>query len=121
MRIQIHNDLLPINILSILLILIITFFPSNVLRTILSLPFILFFPGYTAIAFLFPKKNHLSNIERVTLSIALSLVVVTLVGLGLSCTPWGICIYPVLVTIFIFIVVTSVIAWYRRYRFGVEN
>lgn len=121
MRIKLRNELILINILSILLILIIVFFPSNILRTILSLPFIFFFPGYTAIAFLFIKRNSLNIIERVTLSIALSMVIVTLIGLGLSYSPWGIHTYPIMVFITIFIFLTSVLAWYRRRKLGENN
>jgi len=121
MRIKLRNELIPINILSILLILVVTFFPSNILRVILSLPFIFFFPGYTTIAFLFSKRNSLSIIERVTLSIALSIVIVTLIGLGLSYSPWGIRIYPIMVFITIFIIVTSALAWYRRRKLSENN
>ncbi|MHB8105390.1 MAG: DUF1616 domain-containing protein [Dehalococcoidales bacterium] len=116
MRFKLRNELIPINILAILFILIVTFFPTNTLRIILSLPFIFFFPGYTAIAFLVPKKSSLSIIERVVLSIALSLAVVTLVGLSLSYTPWGISIYPIVLSVTIFIIITSALACYRRRR-----
>jgi len=46
----------------------------------------------------------------------MSLVVVTLIGLLLNFTPWGIRLYPIIVSITIFIIITSVIAWFRRYR-----
>lgn len=116
MRIRLQNELLLVNILAILLIIIITFFPSNVLRIILGLPFVLFFPGYTLIAALFPKRNALDSIERVALSFGLSIAVVPLIGLILNYTPWGIRLEPILISITIFILATSLIAWYRRHR-----
>jgi uncharacterized membrane protein len=58
----------------------------------------------------------LSIMERVTLSIGLSLAVVTLIGLSLSFSPWGISIYPIMLSITIFIIITSALAWFRRSR-----
>ncbi|MCL0078841.1 DUF1616 domain-containing protein [Dehalococcoidia bacterium] len=115
MRIKIQNELLAINILSVVLILTISFFPNQALRIILGLPFILFFPGYTLIAALFPKKSGLDAIERVALSFGLSIAVVPLIGLVLNYTPWGIRLYPILVSLTVFIATMSVIAWYRRH------
>jgi uncharacterized membrane protein len=116
MKITLRNELLPLNILAVLLILIITFFPSHVLRIVLGLPFILFFPGYTLIAALFPRKSDLGGIERVALSFGLSIAVVPLMGLILNYTPWGIRLYPILISLAIFILATSIVAWYRRRR-----
>ena len=116
MRIRLQNELLLINILAILLIIVITFFPSNVLRIILGLPLMLFFPGYALIAALFPKKSALDGIERLALSFGLSIAVVPLIGLVLNYTTWGIRLYPVLISVTLFIIITSVIAWYRRQR-----
>ncbi|MCL0036603.1 DUF1616 domain-containing protein [Dehalococcoidia bacterium] len=115
MRIKIQNELLAINILSVVLILTISFFPIQALRIILGLPFILFFPGYTLIAALFPKKSGLDAIERVALSFGLSIAVVPLIGLVLNYTPWGIRLYPILVSLTVFIATMSAIAWYRRH------
>lgn len=114
MSIKLRNELLFINILTILLVIVISFFPSGVLRIILGLPFVLFFPGYTLIAALFPRRGVLDSIERVALSFGLSLVVVPLIALIVNYTPWGIRLYPILISFTIFIFVTSVIAWYRR-------
>jgi len=116
MRIRLQSELLLINILVILLIIIITVLPANVLRIILGLPFVLFFPGYTLITALFPRRNTLDSIERVALSFGLSIAVVPLIGLILNYTPWGITLYSILICLTIFIVVTSLIAWYRRHR-----
>ncbi|MCL0078663.1 DUF1616 domain-containing protein, partial [Dehalococcoidia bacterium] len=116
MGIKIQNELLVINFLSVVLILTISFFPIQVLRIILGLPFILFLPGYTLIAALFPKKSGLDTGERVALSFGLSIAVVPLIGLVLNYTPWGIRLYPILLSLTFFIAAMSVIGWYRRRR-----
>lgn len=116
MRIRLQNELWLVNILAILLIVIITFFSSNVLRIILGLPFALFFPGYTLIAALFPRKNALDVIENLALSFGLSVAVVPLIGFLLNYTHWGVRLYPILISLTIFIVITSLVAWYRRRR-----
>ena len=114
MRTRLQNELLLVNILVILLIIIITFFPSIVLRIILGLPIVLFFPGYTLIAALFPRKGDLDSVERVALSFGLSIAVVPVIGLILNYTPWGIRLYPVLISLTIFIIINSIVAWHRR-------
>ena len=121
MRIKSENGLAAISILSILLIIIITLLPSNPLRIVLGLPFILFFPGYTLIAALFPKKADLGSIERVALSFGLSIAVVPLIGLILNYTPWDIKLYPILVSITLFILATSGAAWYRLHKLPEEE
>jgi len=123
-RISLVNDLIYINLFSILLIAVV--FLSEViqlpfLRIALGLPFVLFFPGYTLIAALFPKKDDLDGLERLALSFGLSIAVVPLVGLGLNYTPWGIRLTPVLVSLIIFILGISVIAFYRRNKISAEN
>ena len=114
MRIRTQNELLLLNIMAVLLIIVIAFFPSSALRIVLGLPLVLFFPGYTLIAALFPRTNDLSSIERVALSVGLSIVVVPLIGLILNYTPWGLKLYPILISLIIFILATSALAWYRR-------
>jgi len=119
--IKVKNELLVINILVGLFIIIISFLPVDVLRIILGLPLVLFFPGYTLTAALFPKKIDLGGIERTALSFGLSIAVVPLMGLILNYTPWGISLYPVLFSITLFIVATSVIALFRRQRVPPEE
>jgi uncharacterized membrane protein len=121
LRVKPENELAVINILSILLIIIISFVSSNVLRIILGLPFILFIPGYTLTVALFPKRAELNGIARVALSFGLSIAVSVLMGLILHYTPWGIGLYPIVVSLALFIFVTSIIAWYRRRRLPTEE
>jgi len=113
-KIQIKNELLLIDILSFILIAIISFTSLKILRILLGLPFVLFFPGYTLITALFPKKTQLDTIERMALSFGLSIAVVPLIGLILNYTPWGTRLYPILVCLTGFIIAMSFVAWIRR-------
>jgi len=112
-RIKTGAGILPLNLLLIALIAIIIFLPSNVLRIILGLPIVLFFPGYVLILALFPKKEGVTDIERIALSFGLSIAVVPLIGFILNYTPWGIKLYPILISLAGFILTMSGIAWYR--------
>jgi len=114
LRIKLGDGLIPLNLLAWALILFIIFFPSNILRIILGIPFLLFFPGYTLMAALFTKKEGMGGIERVALSFGLSIAVVPLIGLILNYTPWGIRLEPILYSVASFILITSIIAWLRQ-------
>jgi len=83
-------------------------------RIILGLLLVLFLPGYSLIAALFPRKDDLDGIERIALSFGLSIAVVPLLGLALDYTPFGIRLVPVLVVLSVFTVLLAVIAGVRR-------
>jgi hypothetical protein len=83
-------------------------------RIILGLPFILFFPGYVLICALFPRKDDLDIIERLALSMGLSIAVTSLLGFALNYTPFGIRLYPVTISLFLFMLLISAVAMYRR-------
>jgi len=112
-EIRINNELLVINVCSLVLILIISFADIEGLRIALGLPFLLFFPGYTLIATLFPRKGDIGVAERTILSITLSVVVTPAVAFVLNFV-WVIELYPILVSLSLFIAVMSAAAWYRR-------
>jgi uncharacterized membrane protein len=111
--IRINNELLVINVCSLVLILIISFTDIEGLRIAFGLPFLLFFPGYTLIATLFPRKGDIGAAERTILSITLSVVVTPAVAFVLNFV-WVIELYPILVSLTLFIAVMSAAAWYRR-------
>lgn len=87
---------------------------NTIFRKILGLPAVLFFPGYSLIAALFPGKDDLSELERFSLSFGLSIAAVPLLGLGLNYTHWGIRQIPVLLTLDIFTLGMCAMAIFRR-------
>jgi uncharacterized membrane protein len=87
---------------------------ETILRNVLGLPLVLFLPGYTLIAALFPAKSDLDGIERTALSFGLSIAIVPLIGLILNYTPFGIRPLPVLVSLSIFIFIMCWLAYTRR-------
>lgn len=121
MRIEIKNEFPFILFLSVTLAVLIVFDMSGTVRAALGLPFVLFFPGYTLIAALFPARGDIDDIERVALSFGLSIAVVPLLGLILNYTPWGIRLYPVLLTLLVYTILLSVITVYRRNKLSFEK
>ena len=85
-----------------------------IFRTFFGLLLVIFLPGYSLTAMLFPKRYELNGIERVALSFILSLAVTPLLGLILNFTPFGIRLVPVLVILSAFTISVSLIAWFRR-------
>ena len=51
---------------------------------------------------LFPEKSGLEGMERIALSVAMSVAVVSLIGLALSYTPWEIKEMPLITSVSIF-------------------
>jgi uncharacterized membrane protein len=84
------------------------------IRIILGLPLVLFLPGYSLIAALFPRKDDLDGIERVALSIGLSIAITPLLGLALNYTPFGIRLSPVLIVLSVFTISLAIGAYARR-------
>lgn len=121
MKIKIRNEpilleLLVLYVLVGVLIAAIHLIPSNDVRIVLGLPFLLFFPGYTLMTALFPKRDRIGAIERTALSFGISIAIVSLIGLILNYTPWGIRLFPILYSVTSFIVITSIIGWLRQRR-----
>ena len=120
---QIPSDLLAAVILALAVILF-TLTPLaslSALRIPLGLAIVLFVPGYTLIAALFPRKDDLDGIERLALSFGLSIAVVPLIGLGLNYTPWGIRLTPVVISLAVFILAMAGAAHIRRHSLTLEE
>jgi len=86
------------------------FYPWVYIRYVLGTIFVLWLPGYTFIKTLFPTElpvrfstktpnENLDTIERIALSIGMSLALVPIVGLLLNYTPWGIRQTPIVLSL----------------------
>jgi uncharacterized membrane protein len=115
MRYELKNEFVVIWGVSVILILVAGFTELQTLRIALGLPFVLLFPGYTLVAALFPGREGLSGLERLMLSLGLSVIIVALGGLILNYI-WGIHPHTVFTCLFLFITAMSVLGWCRRRR-----
>jgi hypothetical protein len=88
--------------------------PYIYLRYILGSVFVLFLPGYMLIEALYPKPKDLEPLERLALSIGLSLALVPLTGLLLNYTPWGIRLNPILISLTLITGLLALVAAVRK-------
>jgi len=115
MDIDNREILIAVGAITLLLFPVVAF-TTGPLRIALGLPFVLFFPGYALLSALFPRRDNLDRIERLALSFGLSIAIVPLIGLILNYTPWGIKLYPILISVSLFIIVTAAVAYYRQWK-----
>jgi len=90
---------------------------GNFIATIL----VLFVPGYVVVAALFPGsrptgKREIDWLERIALSVGLSITVLPLLVLLLNFTPWGIHLATIIATITVFTLGVGSVAYWRRIR-----
>jgi len=90
-------------------------FPVVYARNLFGSVFVLFLPGYSLIRALFGSRE-LDNIERLALSIGLSLALVPIAGLLLNYTPWGIRTAPVTLSLLALTLVFASAAVVRDYE-----
>lgn len=90
-------------------------YPIIYARHLLGSIFVLLLPGYSLLRVLFPTKE-LDNIERVVLSIGISLALVSLTGLVLNYTPYGVRTGPVTLSILALTTVFATTALVREHR-----
>lgn len=116
MKIRLKNELPLVFIYSLILVLIIAFTDLKLIRLVLGLPFVLLLPGYLLTAAIFPGRFDLEGLHRLGLSFGLSIIIVPLIGFALNYMPWGISLFPILVSLILFIMTMSSLTWYRRKR-----
>lgn len=110
-------DLYTVLFFTIAAIIFILVPPFN--ETLLRIPFalilLLFLPGYTFIAALFPRDD-LSGIERFTLSIGLSIAITIFDGFALNYTAWGFRPVSICLSLAIIILFFTIITFLIRRR-----
>ena len=98
-------------------------YPLVYARYVLGTIFVVWLPGYTFVKALFPSTppvktsaTSLDAIERVALSIGMSLALLPIVGLLLNYTPWGIRLTPIVLSLLFLTVMFSTVALLREYQ-----
>jgi predicted nucleic acid-binding protein len=89
-------------------------YPWNYFRNALGVILVLWLPGYTFLKALFPSHS-LENVERIALSVIMSLALISIIGLLLNYSPWGIRLAPIVLTLLVFTLVFATAAVIREY------
>ncbi len=84
----------------------------SLVRIIVGMIFVLFIPGYLLIQLLYPGKE-MDMIERLALSLGLSLALTALIGLILNYSPWGIRLEPMVILLSLFSITLALGGTYR--------
>ncbi len=90
-------------------------YPLVYARYVLGAIFVLFLPGYSLIKTLFPTKE-IDNIERIALSMGMSIALVPITGLILNYTPWGIRTTPVTLSLLALTTIFATAAIIREHQ-----
>ena len=118
-------DLLIIIFLSIIGVICAIALPDgNALRIILGIPLLLLFPGYALVSLLWPENNKdgkgIGSLERIALSIGLSIAIIAILGLLLSYT-FGLTLISIITSNLLVLFLLSIIAYYRRSLLPISN
>jgi uncharacterized membrane protein len=84
------------------------------LRLILGLPFVLVLPGYWLSVVLFPRKDDIEYVVRITLVFGLSLAVLPALAFLLNILPWGINLWSVFIGLSLICFLSAFVALFRR-------
>jgi hypothetical protein len=102
---------------TVLVIFLIDATPLLYIRYIMGGIFILFLPGAVLVAALYPNSNEIDELEKVALSIGLSLAIVPLIGLMLNYAPWGIRLEPIVISLAAFAEIMAIVCVVRKFRY----
>jgi uncharacterized membrane protein len=86
----------------------------SVIRIPLGLIMALFAPGYAITAALIPRRVDLDRVARGALSIGLSVALIPALAVVLDTLPWGIRLWPIFITLSLWITTFSAVALVRR-------
>jgi len=113
-----HKDLILIDLLSIFTIFSFLNHQLNIglIHNILGILYMVLLSGYVTIVLLIPKAKHFDISVRLALSVALSLPIASIIGLGLYYTKYGININSILFVLAILTLIMGIIAHIRRLR-----
>lgn len=88
-------------------------YPWAFLRNILGILFVFFLPGYAFLKVVFPKKLYSEGMEsleviiRIAFSVGISIAVVSILGLILYYTPFGLNLTPIVFSLLAFTLILA--------------
>jgi hypothetical protein len=98
-------------------------YPLIYIRQIVGVISLLVLPGYTLLKVLFPThvpikttSENLDTVERIALSIGISIALIPMMGLLLNYTPWGINLVPVVLSLLALTSVLAIAALLREFH-----
>src|SRR5205814_6011126 len=89
-----------------------------ILRALVTIPLVLFLPGYGLVSAALPTLL-VPSVERVLMSIGGSIAIAVLLGLGLGVSPLGLSVTTWAAVLVGLTLVLIIVAWFRRTRRGV--
>ena len=98
---------------AVALCILVPYFSGGSLRVAISVLFMLFIPGYSVIAALFPA-NNISTSTRALFSFGIGIPVISLIGLGANYAPWGITVASTTASLLVFSIFCIAISAVRR-------
>jgi uncharacterized membrane protein len=116
-----NRSILIVIVLTAIILSIVTNWATGHFRIILSFVWLLFSPGYTFLAAVFPSKRSMGPVERIALSFGISLAMIPVIGLLLHYTRLGLELNTILTTTVVVAFVLAAIAWYRDTRLAPED
>lgn len=87
---------------------------DSLLRTFLTLPFLLVVPGYGLVSLLYPRADHLSFIPRFALSVAFSVSLIPIAAFMIAASPIGLTREALVIVILVLSIVLLLFAYVRR-------
>jgi hypothetical protein len=98
-------------------------YPWIYFRNLFGVVFVLWTPGYTFTKALFPEgvsvresSRTLETVERIALSVVMSLALISVMGLLLNYSPWGIRLVPIVLSLLASTLIFGAAGVIREYR-----
>lgn len=119
---KIHLDILIIFLLimATFIFAITPIFNNSIVRVIIGIPVALFILGYMTMIALFPKRDDLEIIDRITMSLGVSIAILSIIGLLLNFTV-GIRLMTILIAISIYVIIFMFVTMYRRRKLSKDT
>lgn len=93
----------------------------TIIRPVAAFALLLFMPGYTLMAAVYPGKADIGGIQRFVFSFVSSISAVPFIGLILNYTEWGVRLEPMAVSVIAFTALCALIANKRRLDLSAEE